>query len=58
MKKFIKFIVCVGIVAGYLINDLWLRSGVLQHALYGFTCIFAMIGVSVLVDWMCDKKDK
>ncbi len=58
MKNFIKFIVCAGIVAGILINELWLHSGVFQHILYGFTTILAMIGVSVLVDWMCDKKDK
>ena len=57
MKNFIKFIVCVGIVAGILINELWLHSGVFQHILYGFTSIFAMIGVCVLVDWMYDKKE-
>ncbi len=58
MKNFIKFIVCAGIVAGILINELWLHSGVFQYILYGLTCIFAMIGVCVLVDWMYDKKDK
>ena len=57
MKNFIKFIVCAGIVAGILINELWLHSGVFQHILYGFTTILAMIGVSVLVDWMYDKKE-